>query len=90
MNIFEEALNKVSRKTLDEMARGETIVLNKRYELYSYFDQDYFVIRDNDESVNDEIFSVQYADYEDKNNEEIIYTDFYGYDEIEDALNKTI
>ena len=90
MNIFEEALNKVSRKTLDEMTKGETIVLNKRYELYSYFDQDYFVIIDNDESVNDEIFSVQYADYEDKKNEEIIYTDFYGYDEIEDELNKTI
>ncbi len=90
MNIFEEALNKVSRETLDKMTKGETIVLNKRYELYSYFDQDYFVIRDNHESVDDEIFSVQYADFEDKNNEEIIYTDFYGYDEIEDELNKTI
>jgi hypothetical protein len=85
MNILEEALNKVSRETLDQMAKGQTIVLNERYELYSYFDEDYFVIRDTDESVDDEIFSVQLADYNEENGG-LVYTDFYGYDEIEQSL----
>jgi len=83
MNILEEALNKVSTETLDQMDRGQTIVLNERYELYSYSDDDYFVIRDTDESVDDEIFSVQYEE-----NEGLVYTDFYGYDEIEESLIK--
>ena len=87
MNILEEALNKVSRETLDQMAKGQTIVLNERYELYSYFDEDYFVIRDTDESVDDEIFSVQLADYNEENGG-LVYTDFYGYDEIEQSLIK--
>ena len=82
MNILEEALNKVSRETIDQMEKGQTIVLNERYELYSYFDEDYFVIRDTDESVDDEIFSVQEDDGE------LVYTDFYGYDEIEESLTK--
>lgn len=86
MNILEKALNKVSRETLDQMAKGEVIVLNKRYQLYSYYDMDYFVIIDTDKSVDDEIFCVQYADYNDQNNEELVYTDFYGYDEIEQTL----
>ena len=89
MNILEEALNKVSRETLDQMAKGQTIVLNERYELYSYFDEDYFVIRDTDESVDDEIFSVQLADYNEDNGG-LVFTDFYGYDEIEQSLIKTI
>ena len=83
MNILEEALNKVSRETIDQMDRGQTIVLNERYELYSYCDEDYFVIRDTDESIDEEIFCVQ----EDAG--EIVYTDFYGYDEIEQSLIKT-
>ena len=89
MNILEEALNKVSRETLDQMAKGQTIVLNERYELYSYFDEDYFVIRDTDESVDDEIFCVQYTDYNEEN-AGLVYTDVYGYDEIEQSLIKTI
>ena len=89
MNILEEALNKVSRDTLDQMAKGQTIVLNERYELYRYFDEDYFVIRDTDDSVDDEIFSVQLADYNEDNGG-LVYCDFYGYDEIEQSLIKTI
>ena len=88
MNILEDALNKVSRETLDQMEQGQTIVLNERYELYSYFAEDYFVIRDTDESVDDEIFSVQLADYNEDNGG-LVYTDFYGYDEIEQSLTKT-
>jgi hypothetical protein len=87
MNLLEKALNKVSRKTLDQIDRGELIVLNERYVLYSYFTIDYFVIIDTDESVDDEIFCVQYADYYDQNNKELVYTDLYGYDEIEQSLN---
>lgn len=98
MNILEEALNKVSRETLEQMEQGQTIVLNERYELYSYFDEhdedsdeeideltSYFVIRDTDESVDDEIFSVQLADYKEDNGG-LVFTDFYGYDEIEQSL----
>lgn len=86
MNILDKALKQIDRDTLDQMERGETIVLNERYELYSYWDMDYFVIVDTNESVDDEIFCVQYADFEDKKNKEVVYTDFYGYDEIEQTL----
>jgi hypothetical protein len=37
---------------------------------------DYYVIRDTDESIDDEIFCVQYADFDDKKNKEVVYTDF--------------
>jgi|TARA_E500000318_G_C3377738_1_gene141013 hypothetical protein len=86
MNILDKALKQIDRDTLDQMERGETIVLNERYELYSYWDMDYFVIVDTNESVDDEIFCVQYADFDDKKNKEVVYTDFYGYDEIEQTL----
>tara|TARA_R110001583_G_scaffold128_12_gene1333 strand:- start:1357 stop:1620 length:264 start_codon:yes stop_codon:yes gene_type:complete len=86
MNILDKALKQIDRDILDQMERGETIVLNKRYELYSYSDMDYFVIVDTNESVDDEIFCVQYADFDDKKNKEVVYTDFYGYDEIEQTL----
>jgi|TARA_R100001460_G_C3478774_1_gene168029 hypothetical protein len=86
MNILDKALNQIDRDTLDQMEKGETIVLNERYELYSYWDMDYYVIRDTDESIDDEIFCVQYADFDDKKNKEVVYTDFYGYDEIEQTL----
>ena len=86
MNILDKALKQIDRDTLDQMERGETIVLNERYGLYSYWDMDYFVIVDTNESVDDEIFCVQYADFDDKKNKEVVYTDFYGYDEIEQTL----
>ena len=86
MNILDKALKQIDRDILDQMERGETIVLNKRYELYSYSDMDYFVNVDTNESVDDEIFCVQYADFDDKKNKEVVYTDFYGYDEIEQTL----
>ena len=86
MNILDKALKQIDRDTLDQMERGETIVLNERYELYSYWDMDYFGIVDTNESVDDEIFCVQYADFDDKKNKEVVYTDFYGYDEIEQTL----
>ena len=76
MNLLAQALNQIDRDTLDQMERGETIVLNERYELYSYWDMDYYVIRDTDESIDDEIFCVQYADFDDKKNKEVVYTDF--------------
>jgi len=86
MNILHKALKQIDRDTLDQMERGETIVLNERYNLYSYWDMDYFVIVDTHESIDDEIFCVQYADFDDKKNKEVVYTDFYGYDEIEQTL----
>ena len=75
-----QAVNKIDRDTLDNMERGETIVLNERYNLYSYDDMDYYVIVDTDESVNDETICVQYADYQDKSNKDVVFTDFYGYE----------
>lgn len=86
MNILDKALKQIDRDTLDQMERGESIVLNERYELDSYFDMDYFVIVDTNESVDDEIFCVQYADFDDKKNKDVVYTDIYGYDEIEQTL----
>lgn len=86
MNVLDRALNKIDRKTLDEMGADETIILNERYELKSYPYKTCFVIVDTDDSVNDEIFSVQYEDEHDKKNKNIVFTDFYGYDEIEESL----
>lgn len=88
-NILDRALDKIDRNTLDQMSANETIVLNERYELSSYLNDERtkcFVIIDTDESVFDEIFVVQYADYKDKNNKDIVLTDIYGYEEIEETL----
>jgi|TARA_R110002050_G_scaffold3258_9_gene17297 hypothetical protein len=84
MNILEKAINKIDRQTLDNMYNGEAVKLNKRYELYKYFDSDYFVLRDT--VIDEEIFTVQYLNQDDKNNDELVFTDFYGYDEIEETL----
>ena len=91
-NILDRALDKIDRNTLDQMSADETIVLNERYELSCYLNDERtkcFVIIDTDESVFDEIFSVQYADYKDKNNKDIVLTDIYGYEEIEETLTQT-
>ena len=88
-NILDRALDKIDRNTLDQMSANETIVLNERYELSSHLNDERtkcFVIIDTDESVFDEIFVVQYADYKDKNNKDIVLTDIYGYEEIEETL----
>jgi len=84
MNILEKAVNKIDRKTLDNMYNGEVIKLHKRYELYKYFDYDYFVLRDT--VIDEEIFTVQYLNQDDESNDEIVFTDIYGYDEIEETL----
>jgi len=84
MNILEKAINKIDRKTLDNMYNGEVIKLNKRYELYKYFDYDYFVLRDT--VIDEEIFTVQYLNQDDESNDELVFTDTYGYDEIEETL----
>jgi|TARA_R100001163_G_scaffold1869_6_gene2935 hypothetical protein len=83
-NILDRAIDKIDRETLDNIGRGNTIVLNERYELYSYWDMDYYVIIDT--LIDAEIFCVQYADYYDKNNKHLVITDFYGYEEIEETL----
>ena len=88
-NILDRALDKIDRNTLDQMSANETIVLNERYELSSYLNDERtkcFEIIDTDESGFDEIFVVQYVDYKDKNNKDIVLTDIYGYDEIEETL----
>jgi hypothetical protein len=84
MNILDKAVNKIDRKTLDNMYNGEVIKLNKRYELYKYFDDDYFVLRDT--VIDEEIFTVQYLNQDDESNDELVFTDIYGYDEIEETL----
>jgi hypothetical protein len=84
MNILDKAVNKIDRKTLDNMYNGEVIKLNKRYELYKYFDFDYFVLRDT--VIDEEIFTVQYLNQDDESNDELVFTDIYGYDEIEETL----
>ena len=84
MNILDKAVNKIDRKTLDNMYNGEVIKLNERYELYKYFDDDYFVLRDT--VIDEEIFTVQYLNQDDESNDELVFTDIYGYDEIEETL----
>jgi len=85
MNILDKAVNKIDRKTLDNMESGEIIELNKRYDLYSYYDMEQIVLID--KVIDEEIFTVQYEDEKDKNNTSLIFTDIYGYDEIEETLN---
>tara|TARA_R100000734_G_C3238198_1_gene43759 strand:- start:119 stop:376 length:258 start_codon:yes stop_codon:yes gene_type:complete len=85
MNILDKAVNKIDRKTLDNMEHGEIIELNKRYDLYSYYDMEQIVLID--KVIDEEIFTVQYEDEKDKNNTSLVFTDIYGYDEIEETLN---
>ena len=84
MNILDKAVNKIDRKTLDNMESGEIIELNKRYDLYSYYDMEQIVLID--KVIDEEIFTVQYEDEKDKNNNSLVFTDIYGYDEIEETL----
>ena len=63
---------------LDEMGYGQSIILNKRFTLYKYYDMDYFVLRD-EKYEDEETFTVQYG-YKD----DVILTEFYGYDDNED------
>ncbi len=84
MNILDKAVNKIDRKTLDNMEHGEIIELNKRYDLYSYYDMEQIVLID--KVIDEEIFTVQYEDEKDKNNNSLVFTDIYGYDEIEETL----
>lgn len=91
-NLLEEAMSKVTTKILDEMEQGQSIALNGRFELYSYFndtDEDdwgYFVLRDYGLTDNntewDEGFCVQYGD-----DDQVIFTDVLGYDDDEDFTN---
>jgi len=85
MTILDKAVNKIDRKTLDNMEYGEIIELNKRYDLYSYYDMEQIVLID--KVIDEEIFTVQYEDEKDKNNNSLVFTDIYGYDEIEETLN---
>ena len=39
-----------------------------------------------DKVIDEEIFTVQYEDEKDKNNNSLVFTDIYGYDEIEETL----
>lgn len=76
INLLDHAENQITTKMLNSMDYGETIFLNERFELYKYFDEDYFVLRD--KKIDEETFSVQYG-YKDT----IVLTDFWGYDDNE-------
>lgn len=80
VDLLEHAQNKITTKILDTMENGETLILNERFELYKYFNEDYFVLKDN--KYNDDTFCVQYG-YKDS----VVLTDFYGYDDDEDFTN---
>ena len=43
-----------------------------------------FVLRDT--VIDEEIFTVQYLNQDDESNDELVFTDIYGYDEIEETL----
>ena len=77
IDLLENAHNKITRRILDEMNYGDSIILNKRFTLYKYFDMDYFVLTDN-KYDDEETFVVQYG-YKD----ETILTECFGYDDKE-------
>jgi hypothetical protein len=77
IDLLDEAHNKITVKILDNIKYGETIILNQRFSLYKYYDMDYIVLRDS--KYDDETFAVQY-----ECKDEIVLTDFYGYDDNED------
>tara|TARA_R110002020_G_scaffold245766_3_gene459451 strand:+ start:3990 stop:4286 length:297 start_codon:yes stop_codon:yes gene_type:complete len=94
MNLLDNAITKVTNKMMDEMEHGQSIKLNKRFELYKYeqgytigVDEDYdepeyFVLRDysitEDETYCEDGFVVQ----TDQDNM-IVFTDVLGYDDDE-------
>tara|TARA_R110001592_G_scaffold20090_1_gene81932 strand:- start:20 stop:589 length:570 start_codon:yes stop_codon:yes gene_type:complete len=78
IDLLDNAHNKITSKMLDEMGYGQSIILNKRFTLYKYYDMDYFVLRD-EKYEDEETFTVQYG-YKD----DVILTEFYGYDDNED------
>jgi len=100
MNLLNNAHEQITRDMLENMEEGDSIELNKRFSLYKYEIEDYddslyydeeleewkenkptesFVLEDN--KYDTDTFSVQYKD------DEIVLTDFYGYDDDEDFNN---
>lgn len=74
---LENATNKINHNMLDNMDYGETIKLNKRFDLYKYDDEEtYFVLIDL--FIGEETFCVQYSD-----NDFVTITDFWGYSDEE-------
>lgn len=72
-NLLNQATKKITIDMLENMKFGETITLNKRFDLYKYYDMDYFVLYD--KKIDNETICVQYG-YKDS----VILTDFFGYD----------
>ena len=98
MNLLNNAHEQITKNMLDKMEEGQAIKLNKRFSLYKYEIEDYdepfyydeeleewkenkskksFVLEDN--KYDTDTFSVQYNE-----DDEIVITDFYGYDDDED------
>tara|TARA_R100000773_G_scaffold44624_1_gene46617 strand:- start:3102 stop:3350 length:249 start_codon:yes stop_codon:yes gene_type:complete len=80
IDLLEQAMDKISKNMLDNMVKGETISLNKRFELYQYLDGESFTLTD--KKYDEQTISVQYG-----NGEEIVFTDVYGYDDNENFDN---
>lgn len=97
MNLLDNAHEQITRDMLENMGEGDSIELNKRFSLYKYeieCDEPFyyndeeeewkeneptesFVLEDN--KYDTDTFSVQYG-----KDDEIVLTDFYGYDDDED------
>ena len=74
VNFLEHAIEQITPLTLENLDNGDEICLNSRFNLYKYFEMDYYVLFD--KKINEEGFCVQFNS-ESKNG--IIVTDFYGY-----------
>ena len=79
-NLLNQASKKITIDMLENMTPGETITLNKRFDLYKYFDMEYFVLYD--KKIDNETICVQYSNGA-KGYPYIDLTDFYGYDDKE-------
>lgn len=79
MNLLDNAHEQITRDMLENMKWGQSIELNKRFTLYKYEEetQECFVLEDN--KYDTDTWAVQYG-----KDDEIVLTDFYGYDDDED------
>jgi hypothetical protein len=81
---LEDAQNKINKTLMEQMDEGDSLELNERFTLekfeYQDEDEDHYVLKDI--KYDDHTFSVQF------NGDDIVLTDFFGYDYNEDWTSK--
>ena len=84
LDYLEDAQNKINKTLMEQMDEGDSLELNERFTLekfeYQDEDEDHYVLKDI--KYDDQTFSVQF------NGDDIVLTDFFGYDYNEDWTSK--